>query len=85
MIEIYTRDGCFYCTQAKKLLVETNKEYVEYVIGKDVTRDDVIAKFPEQKVLPIVLVDGDVIGTYTDLLDYIYPAMTEFENEQDRK
>ncbi len=81
MITLYTREGCYYCNEAKKSLAETGKTFKEIIIGKDVTRDEVIMKFPDQKVLPIVVVNEEVIGTYANLLDYLYPALGDFEND----
>lgn len=75
MIEIYTKPECPYCSQAKSLLDEKNEYYEERVIGKDVTRDEVIARYPSQKLLPIVVIDGTLIGSWTELLDYMYPPM----------
>lgn len=37
------------------------------IIDHDITREEVIEKFPNRKVLPIILVDDVVVGGYTDL------------------
>ena len=73
MIEIYTRENCEYCKMAKELLTEHNLSFTEYVIGKDITRDEVVKKFPDKKILPIILEDNIMIGNYPELLDAIYP------------
>ena len=59
-IEIYSKVGCPNCDKAKELLDSKQVEYKEYVVGQDITRADTIAKFPRAKVVPIVVVDGQV-------------------------
>lgn len=81
-IEIITRDDCTYCVQAKQLLRDNNAEFTELHIGLDIMREDVLETYPECKVLPVVVVDGVCIGGYTDLLDYMFPAL-EIEPEDD--
>jgi glutaredoxin len=71
---LITRKDCLYCNQAKSVLQENSVEYEELIIGETITRDEVIAKYPDQKLLPIVVVDGNAIGTYGELLDYLFPA-----------
>ena len=64
-IEIYTRDGCNRCVNLKKILQKENVEYKEYVIGENISREQVLEKYPDAKMLPIVvyesvkLADGD--------------------------
>jgi glutaredoxin 3 len=63
MIEIYTRDGCPHCNEIKQFLKNKDINYNEFKIGVDVERNDVVAKFPDQKTLPIIVLSGDVIGS----------------------
>jgi glutaredoxin len=63
MIEIYTRDGCPHCTDIKMFLKNKDINYHELKIGVDVERNDVVAKFPDQKTLPIITLNGDVVGS----------------------
>lgn len=62
MIEIYTRDGCSHCIEIKQFLSSRNVDYIEMKIGKDVDREEVLSKFPDQKSLPIIVLCGDVVG-----------------------
>ena len=57
-IEIYTKENCVACNNAKRMLTEKSLSFSEIVVGRDVTRDEVIAKFPHAKMVPIILVDG---------------------------
>ncbi len=58
LIELYTKDQCPLCETAKNKLNENNVPFIERVIGKDVTRDEVLTKFPKARVAPIIVVDG---------------------------
>lgn len=62
-ITVYTKEGCPACVRAKKLLENNNYIYTEIMIGRDITREDVLSKFPGAKTAPIILVnDNQVAG-----------------------
>lgn len=72
MITIYTRDGCSFCDKAKQIMNENNMKYAEMIIGENIQREDVIQKFPNIKLLPIIVnVDGTLLGGYDDLVKYM--------------
>jgi len=81
VFELITRDNCAYCIESKKLLEVNGKNYRELVIGRDISREEVMSKYPDRKVLPIVIQDGKVIGGYQELLDLIFPPLAETEND----
>jgi glutaredoxin 3 len=64
---IYSKEGCSFCDDAIELLQAQKQPYVEMVLNHDITRDELLAKFPEAKTLPIILCDGEMIGGFTDL------------------
>ena len=66
-IEIYTKDNCPYCTSAKQLLGIHKKDYVEFKLGEDFTREILLSKFPEAKSYPVIVVDGFHIGGFDQL------------------
>lgn len=67
MIEIYTKPSCTYCMQAKILLKGLGIEFTESRIGNHITRDEFIAKFPDARTVPYILIDGEAIGGYEQL------------------
>jgi glutaredoxin len=77
MIELYTKSDCTFCTKAKNILESLNVNYTNYLVGKDVTRDYILQKFPEARSYPIVVINGEFIGGYTQL------EMRIMENRQD--
>lgn len=70
---IYTKPGCPYCEKAKALLKE--KQHSVLVLGVDISREELLAKFPDAKSLPIVMYGGQTIGGYAELLDHLFPPM----------
>lgn len=68
---IYSKDNCSYCLKAKNLLAINNIPYIESLIGKDILREDFISLFPEQKTVPLIIINEQKIGGYNELVDYI--------------
>jgi glutaredoxin len=72
MFSVYTRNGCSFCEKAKNLLNQNNLQYVEYSIGKNILREEVLQKFPGIKMLPIIVdVNGTLVGGYEDLVTHL--------------
>jgi glutaredoxin len=46
------------CSSTKKALNQNGVAYVEYQIGVNITREDVLAKFPNAKTVPIIILNG---------------------------
>lgn len=67
VIEIYTREGCGHCVQTKQLLTSHDIPYAEVKIGVDIDREQVINKYPDQRTLPIIVVNGNVVGGNQEL------------------
>jgi len=67
-IELYSKTNCSHCDQAKQLLRTHGKDYIEYKLDEDFTREILLSKFPEAKTFPVVVVDGFHIGGYQQLL-----------------
>lgn len=75
MYQLVTRQDCTYCEQAKSLLAEKSMIFEEIQIGRDITRDEVLAKYPGLKTLPIVIKNDVVLGGWAELLDDMYPPL----------
>jgi hypothetical protein len=67
MYELYTRDGCTQCEKVKSLLKSNYMDYREYLIGKDITAEEVKEQFPRVNILPIILYDGLRVTNYDEL------------------
>ena len=71
---IFTRDNCSWCVRAKKLLDGHNLEYEELHIPRDLSREEfyaVVDSNDTTKTVPKVFYDGNLIGGYEDLAEWI--------------
>ena len=71
MIEIYSKNNCVFCEQAKQLLKSHGKNFTEYKLDEDFTREILLSKFPEAKTFPVVVIDGFNIGGFQQLQQQI--------------
>lgn len=69
--EIYSKTGCAYCEQAKKLLEEKGVHYIEYGVGSGISREAFFEKFPGVKTVPQIVVDGHHVGGYENFIEWI--------------
>ena len=67
---IYSRDDCPWCDRARDLLYSKGVEYEEIKIGREITREEFKERFPSVKTVPYIIIDGNVIGGYEDLLSH---------------
>jgi glutaredoxin len=72
--EIWSKDNCPYCVKAKALLEQKGVEYREHVIGKDVTREQLLERVPNARTVPQIWLDGNHIGGYTELARFYSDA-----------
>lgn len=68
-IVIYSKDECSFCDRARSLLRSLGKEYIEYKLEKDFTRETIKAVFPQAKTFPVITIDNSYIGGYTELAE----------------
>jgi glutaredoxin len=66
-IVIYSKDECSFCDRARELLKSLGKEYIEYKLEKDFTRETLKAVFPSAKTFPVITIDNSYIGGYNEL------------------
>lgn len=71
---VYSKDKCPWCDKAKALLDSNNVPYKELKYNIDFSREQLAEKLPfnyNKITLPQIFIDGQNIGGYEDLLDYI--------------
>lgn len=71
MIEIYGKEQCPFCVQAKQLCETRNYPFVYKQLGQDFTREEVMQQFPEARTFPQITVNGTAIGGYGEFKKYI--------------
>jgi glutaredoxin 3 len=70
-VEVFSKDGCVFCTRALRLLETKGIDHVELKLGRDFTREKLLAWFPAAKTYPVVVVDGIHIGGYDQLVEHV--------------
>ena len=71
MIEIYGKDNCPYCDKAKALCERKGLDYQYKLLSFDFTREEMFEMFPTARTFPQIRVDGNAIGGYDQLAEYV--------------
>jgi glutaredoxin len=71
MIEIYGKPQCPFCDRAKALCETRLLPYKYFQLGTDFTRDEVLEMFPGARTFPQIKVNGNSIGGYDKLGNYL--------------
>lgn len=58
MKTVYTKTNCPACVTLKASLVKAGESFKEVLIGRDITREEFMSKFPTVRTVPYV-VDND--------------------------
>lgn len=68
---IYTKEGCWYCIEAKKLLQENNIIFNNIDLTSNKELHQKLAIKTGQSTVPYIFLNGKFIGGYQDLLELI--------------
>ncbi len=60
MITVYTKDNCPACLNLKDQLRSGKREFTEIKIGKDITREEFMVKFPGVRTVPHMVEESAV-------------------------
>jgi glutaredoxin len=71
MIELYGKQNCGYCTSAMQLLESNGMEYKKYIIDENISREEFVSKFPDVRTVPLICIDGEKLGGYQALKEYV--------------
>lgn len=72
---VWSKYHCPYCDQAKALLKSKNIEFEERKIGDGFTKEELLEAIPTARTVPQIIIDGKLIGGFTDLQKYISETM----------
>lgn len=68
---VYTTDPCGYCLRAKTLLESRGVPYREVFLPRTTEGRARLAEVdPHARTFPVIVVDGQVVGGYADLVDW---------------
>lgn len=75
-ITVYTQPGCLACNLVKSVLVESNQEFVEKIIGYDLTATEFKISFPDVEMVPFIIM-GEEHVRYSEFLTRFLGASTK--------
>ena len=70
-IKIYTISNCDYCVKIKQVLERANLDYIQTVVGKDITKDEFKELHPSVRGFPFVIINGERVGGLMDTVKYL--------------
>lgn len=68
---VWSKPACPYCDQAKSLLALRGISYEERKIGDGWMREDLLEAVPTARSVPQILVDGELVGGFTELKKFL--------------
>jgi glutaredoxin 3 len=64
---VWSKYHCPYCDQAKALLTSKGIQFEEKKIGDGYTKEELLEAVPGARSVPVIFLDGELIGGFTDL------------------
>ena len=68
---IYSKDGCPFCTQIKKVLELAKLQHVVYDLDTDFNRHEFYEEFGGDATFPQVTINGHKMGGCTETVKYL--------------
>jgi glutaredoxin 3 len=68
-ITVYSKPQCPYCDAAIFEATARGAELTVKKLDEDFTREELLEQFPNAKTFPQIIVDGESIGGYTQLME----------------
>jgi glutaredoxin len=68
---LWSKYYCSYCDQAKALLKQKGIAFEERKIGDGWTKEELLESVPSARSVPQVIINGQSIGGFTELKDYL--------------
>ena len=70
-VEIYSKSNCIFCDKAKHYFSQNDISYIEHNVEIAEVFEALLARNPNARTMPQIFVDDELIGGYTDLMDWI--------------
>ena len=69
---VYSKTNCPQCVQAKNMITAAGKSYTERLFGVDLTREELMAEFPNVRSMPqIKTKDGTKLHSVQELQHFL--------------
>ena len=76
MAIVWSKDQCTFCDQAKQLLKLKGYEYEERNISSGKwSKEQLFELVPNARAVPQIFIDGNYIGGFTELRQYLQEAV----------
>lgn len=79
---VWSKYNCPYCDQAKALLNLKGIEFEEKKIGEGYSKEDLLAEIPTARTVPQIILNGNLIGGFTDLRRYLEETSGGFGDQR---
>lgn len=66
-VVVWSKYHCPYCDQARNLLNQRGIKFEERKIGDGYTKEELLEAVPTAKTVPQIIIDGKLVGGYTEL------------------
>lgn len=71
MYTVYSKENCSQCDQAVLILDLKGLTYQVKKLGVEFTREDLFEISPKARSYPVILKDGELLGTLLDLKSHL--------------
>ena len=68
---IYSKPSCGYCLQARDLLEQNKLEFDYLTLGTHYSLQEFMELFPNARTFPMIVKDGEVVGGFNNLVEYL--------------
>jgi glutaredoxin 3 len=65
-VEIFSKQQCPFCVQAKSLAEREGHDLTYKMLDEDFDRETLMETFPGARTFPQIIVDGEKIGGFTE-------------------
>ncbi len=68
-VKMYTKEFCSFCYAAKRLLTKRGISWEEIPLTGEAAREREMQKLTGGRTVPQILINGEAIGGYTELVE----------------
>lgn len=70
-VQVYSIPGCTYCKKLRLLLQRAKLDYIETIVGKDISKEEYLSLYPSHQTFPFVIIDDEVVGGVVDTAKFL--------------
>tara|TARA_B100000678_G_C17736984_1_gene313084 strand:- start:98 stop:328 length:231 start_codon:yes stop_codon:yes gene_type:complete len=70
-VEIYSKSNCVFCDKAKNYFNQNNILFTEHNVEIQEIFDSLMQRNPNARTMPQIFIDNELIGGYTDLVEWL--------------